>query len=44
MLGALDANCAALVAAIDAAAGARWIVTHELCLTGYRLDTVLGTE
>jgi predicted amidohydrolase len=43
--GALEANCRLVEAALDRAAeaGAAWVVTPELCLTGYDFVGHLGT-
>jgi N-carbamoylputrescine amidase len=45
-LGELDRNCDQVAAATRkaAASGAKWIVTSELSLTGYRFDLTIGTE
>ena len=43
-LGRLDANCDLIEKAMRqaAAAGSEWVITPELCLTGYRFDTEMG--
>lgn len=45
-LGALENNCRLIEFAMREAAamGAKWLVTPELCLSGYRFDLLIGTD